>query len=91
LSTALILACAQPAAAAQTRTQGPVCVENATLTELREALLSGRTTATALTQAYLARIAAYDRNGPGLNAVRELNPDALAIAARLDAGKPDAR
>ncbi len=91
LSLALALASAQPAAAAQTRAQGPVCVENATLTELRDALLSGRTTATALTQAYLARIAAYDRNGPGLNAVRELNPDALAIAARLDAGKPDAR
>jgi amidase len=91
LSIAIVLACAQPADAAPASAQGAVCVENATLTELREALLSGRTTATALTQAYLARIAAYDRNGPGLNAVRELNPDALAIAARLDAGKPDAR
>ena len=91
LSIAVALACAQPAAAAQTRAQGPVCVENATLTQLREALLSGRTTATALAQAYLARIDAYDRNGPALNAVRELNPDALAIAARLDGGKPDAR
>ena len=57
-----------------------MCVENANLTELREALLAGRTTATALAQAYLARIAAYDRSGPNLNAVRELNPDALAIA-----------
>ena len=34
-------------------------------------------------QAYLARIAAYDRAGPRLNAVREVNPDALAIAARV--------
>jgi len=91
LSTAVVLACAQPADAAPAPAQGAVCVENATLTELREALLLGRTTATALTEAYLARIAAYDRNGPGLNAVRELNPDALAIAGRLDAGKPDAR
>ena len=91
LSTAIVLACAQPAYAALAPAQGPVCVENATLTELREALLLGKTTATALTQAYLARIAAYDRNGPRLNAVRELNPDALAIAARLDAAKPDAR
>jgi amidase len=91
LLIAMVLACALPVAAAQTPAQGPVCVENANLTELREALLSGRTTATALAQAYLARIAAYDRNGPGLNAVRELNPDALAIAARLDAGKPDVR
>src|SRR5689334_14589992 len=36
-------------------------------------------------QAYLARIAAYDRAGPRLNAVRELNPDAPAIAAQSDA------
>jgi amidase len=85
------LACAQPTQAAQTPAQGAVCVENTTLTELRDALLSGRTTATALTQAYLARIAAYDKAGPKLNSVRELNPDALAIAAQLDAGRPDAR
>jgi Asp-tRNA(Asn)/Glu-tRNA(Gln) amidotransferase A subunit family amidase len=91
LSIAMVIACAQPADAAPALSQGAVCVENATLTELREALLAGRTTATALTQAYLARIAAYDRNGPALNAVRELNPDALGIAAQLDTGKPDAR
>src|SRR5436309_2102687 len=33
---------------------------------------------------YLARIEAIDRNGPRLNSVIELNPDALAIAADLD-------
>src|SRR5688572_20914105 len=88
-SLAAALACAQPSVAAPA--QGPVCVENASLTELREALLSGRTTATALTQAYLARIAAYDRAGPRLNAVRELNPDAIAIAQKLDEGRPDPR
>src|SRR5712691_1633131 len=59
-------------------------VENATIAELQQALAEGRTTASALTRAYLARIEAYDRAGPGLNAVREVNPDALAIAASLD-------
>ncbi len=63
-------------------------VENATIAELRQALAEGRTTASALTRAYLARIEAYDRAGPDLNAVREINPDALAIAARLDGVKP---
>jgi amidase len=63
-------------------------VENATIAELQEALAEGRTTASALTRAYLARIEAYDRAGPGLNAVREVNPDALAIAASLDGEKP---
>jgi amidase len=76
---------------APARAQPAVCVENASLSELREALLTGRTSATELTRAYLARIAAYDRAGPSLNAVREINPDALAIAAQLDASKPNPR
>ena len=60
-------------------------VENATISDLRQALTAGETTASALVQAYLARIAAYDRAGPRLNAVREINPDAIAIAASHDA------
>jgi amidase len=63
-------------------------VENATVAELQEALAAGRTTASALTRAYLARIEAYDRVGPGVNSVREVNPDALAIAASLDGEQP---
>src|SRR5437868_6750466 len=65
-----------------------VCIENASLAELQQALAEGRTTASALTRAYLARIEAYDRGGPRLNCVREVNPDALAIAASFDRIKP---
>ncbi len=72
-----------PAAAAE-RT---VCVENATIGDLQEALAAGKITAAALVRAYLARIETYDRAGPCLNAVREVNPDALAIAAALDGSK----
>jgi amidase len=68
--------------------EGNVCIENATIAELQQALAEGRTTASALTRAYLARIEAYDRAGPQLNAVREINPDALAIAAALDRVRP---
>src|SRR6266849_625195 len=63
-------------------------VENATIAELQRALAEGRTTASALVRAYLARIEAYDRAGPALNAVREVNPDALAIAASLEGVEP---
>src|SRR6185369_2439417 len=60
-----------------------------------EALIEGMVTASSLTRAYLARIKAYDRakndKGPQLNSVREVNPDALKIAARLDGVKPSAR
>lgn len=65
-------------------------VDNASLSALQDALTQGRVTSTDLTRAYLARIEAYDRKGPGLNAVRVTNPDALSIAAGLDAVKPSA-
>ncbi|CAM4121218.1 amidase [Roseateles saccharophilus] len=48
-------------------------------------MAAGELTSLALTQAYLARIAAVDRAGPKLNSVIELNPDAEALAAALDA------
>jgi amidase len=63
-------------------------LDNASLAELQQALADGRTNATALTRAYLGRIEAYDRAGPVLNAVREVNPEALAVAAAFDGAKP---
>lgn len=67
-----------------------IAVDNASLSELQEALAQGHVTSTDLTRAYLARIEAYDRQGPALNAVRLTNPDALSIAASLDMEKPSA-
>jgi amidase len=67
----------------------PVCVENATVAELTDALVAGRTTSADLVRGYLRRIAAYDRAGPALNAIRELNPDALAMAQESDARQND--
>ncbi|MGH7093098.1 MAG: amidase family protein, partial [Stellaceae bacterium] len=61
---------------------------NATIAELQAALASREVSASALLRAYLARIEAYDRAGPRLNAVREVNPDALAVAAMLDGTRP---
>lgn len=77
-----------------TRTKPAFAVENASLADVVQALGDGKVTASDLARAYLARIDAYDRaedaKGPHLNSVREINPDALAIAARLDAAKPTA-
>ena len=80
---AMLLATAAPVLAAE----GPVCIENATIVDLQKALAAGNVTATDLTRAYIARIEAYDRAGPRLNAVRELNPDALTIAAQHRCGE----
>ena len=63
-------------------------LDDTPMSDIIHALASGRFTATALTKGYLARIEAYDRAGPMLNSVRELNPDALTIAGKLDDTKP---
>ena len=68
-----------------------VCVENATISDLQRQLAAGEATAEGLVNAYLARIEAYDRGGPHLNAVREVNPQALSIAAEIDAKRPAER
>src|SRR5262245_14662499 len=77
-------------ASGRAEAQPSLAVENSSLAEVLQALADGKTNATALTRAYLARIEAYDRGGPGLNSLREVNPDALAIAAKLDSVKPSA-
>src|SRR3984893_3436205 len=85
--TVLVLIALPARAAPALAAEGAVCVENATIGDLEEALAAGRTTAADLVRAYTARIEAYDRAGPRLNSVREMNPDALAIADKLDARK----
>ena len=86
LIAALALMTASDASAARA-----VCVENATIGELRQALSTGDATAAGLVEAYLARVAAYDRAGPRLDAVREVNPDAPAVATQSDAREPATR
>jgi amidase len=56
-----------------------------TIDELQQKLNSGELSAVAITKLYLKRIAEIDKKGPALNAVIELNPDALAIASAMDA------
>ena len=59
--------------------------KEATVTQFRQAMDSGELSAVSLAQAYLERIEQMDKSGPAVNAVLELNPDALQIAAELDA------
>ena len=59
--------------------------EEATLEDLQRRMAQGALTSRRLTAAYLARIAALDRQGPALHHVIETCPDALAIADALDA------
>ena len=76
------------AASGRAAAQSDVAVDNAALADVLQALTLGKIGSGALTRAYLARIEAYDRARPALNSVREVNPDALAIANRFDGIKP---
>src|SRR5918996_4539845 len=55
-----------------------------TIPELQAAMRSSQVTSRQLVEIYLARIAAYDRQGPRLNAMVVLNPNALRDADVLD-------
>ncbi len=57
----------------------------ASIADIHAAYKSGALTARQLTQAYLDRIEAYDKNGPKINSVIAVNPRALEEADRLDA------
>ncbi len=57
----------------------------ATIDELQQKMQSGEYSSQSITKLYLKRIQAVDKKGATLNAVLELNPDALAIAASMDA------
>jgi Asp-tRNA(Asn)/Glu-tRNA(Gln) amidotransferase A subunit family amidase len=59
-------------------------VTEKSIAELQEAMSSGAVTSRDLVAAYQARIEAYDRLGPKLNAMIFLNPRALDAADALD-------
>ena len=59
-------------------------VEETTIAEVQQAMAEGRLTAVELVQAYLDRIAAYDKAGPYLNSLIHVNAAALDRARQLD-------
>ncbi len=76
-----------PARAGQAKPGNPAdfALAEATIAELQAAMQSGQRTARSIAERYLTRIHEVDQTGPTINAVIELNPDALAIADALDA------
>ena len=82
-------ACATPPP--QTQSPAPAAtrppdfeLDEATFDDLLRLQQSGERSAEQLTALYLERIAAIDKQGPAINAVIELNPDAASIARDLD-------
>src|SRR5438270_2379438 len=81
--TAIGIAASAPFSMAQNAAANFQVVET-TIDDIHSAMRAGRLTAHQLTQLYLDRIRAYDKDGPKMNAIITLNPDALAEADRLD-------
>jgi len=55
-----------------------------TVAQIESEMAHGTLTSVELTKAYISRIMALDQSGPGVNAVIELNPDALNMARYAD-------
>jgi amidase len=86
--TLLLAALLAPASASgQSGAQNAIPTQHneATVAQLQAEMASGALTSERLTQEYITRILALDQNGPGVNAVIELNPDALVMARNADA------
>ena len=62
----------------------PTQHNEATVAQLQAQMASGQLTSEDLTREYIKRIQALDQSGPGVNAIIELNPDALAMAHNAD-------
>jgi len=60
-------------------------VFEASIAQIQDALGRGQVSSVQLVQQYLDRIQAYDRQGPKLNSIVRINPEALAKAQALDA------
>jgi amidase len=62
----------------------PFELDEITVSDLQDGMKSGKFTAHSLVEKYSARIAEIDKQGPAINSVLELNPDALSIADAFD-------
>jgi amidase len=85
LKTLLIVVAAVALGSADDSRRAPTQFNEFTVEQLQDAMSHGRLTSERLTQYYIDRIFALDQNGPGVNSVIELNPDAIELAERADA------
>lgn len=75
----------QLTADASNTTQDNFELNETSIAALQQQMESGKYSAVQIAQLYLDRINAIDKSGPTLGAVIEINPDALSIAAAMDA------
>lgn len=79
-----LLAALLPALLPAQNAARPFKIEETTISAVHAAFKAKTLTCHALVAKYLARIAKYDKQGPAINALITLNPQALVIADSLD-------
>ena len=65
--------------------QPPFRIEETTIAAIHAAMKDGRLTCRGLVEEYFRRIETFDKNGPAINSIVEVNPNALKEADALDA------
>jgi amidase len=68
-----------------------VNLQETTISELQEKMKNGALNSKRITEWYLKRIEAIDKNGPSLKSVIEINPDAIKIAKAMDAERKNGK
>ena len=84
LTAAVAIAVLSPLAASPASADPILNLETLTGPQAEQMMAAGQLTSVQLVRAYIARIAALNKRGPGLNAVTQLNSQALNDAAQLD-------
>src|SRR5438067_5796668 len=84
LGTALLLIAISRSLIAQAGPASSFRVEETSIADVHAAMRAGALSCRALVEQYLRRIEAYDKNGPALNALVVVNPNALRVADSLD-------
>jgi amidase len=83
-SVVCLITCKTPVSLKVQRTADNSWIEELTISQLQNGYRQGKFTVKDVVKVYLDRINEIDKNGPRLNSVIEINPDALAIAEELD-------
>jgi len=79
-----LITCKSPVNNLVQETDNSSWIEELTIVQLQEGYKEGKYTITDVVNVFLDRIIEIDKNGPQLNSIIEINPDALQIAAELD-------
>src|SRR5579859_1001876 len=87
VAAALSLAASAMGSAAAGTGTAPTQFNEFTIQQFQSLMASGQLTSVGLTNYYLKRIQALDREGPGVNSIIELNPDAITMAQAADSAR----